>query len=781
MAPRGTLPEVRRVLLTLLALILAVILGALWYAYDKGFTRKWRGYVAEEFRKRGVEVTLERLTLDPVRGLVAKKVSVVDAEDKKRTLAVIDEMSLQVNYANLMRGKTFLDALELRDASLSLPLDPEKPRGAKIEIAKLNARLFLPPQQIYLAHADAEVFGLRVSASGRLIHPQAFQAHSKPREAISPNLVEQVVKEIGSLKAEGELPEVNITFSGDLADPDQIFVDVAFWGERLRRKNYSLRSLYLAASYRGGVLDLKQLLASDAAGELRLSGLWEPEVKKARFQFRSSLDAAALARSFGDVPWLNDFIFYAPPRVEMRADLSFEKGLAFRTLGRIESGKFAYRTVIFENSAAAFSWDGDRWSVRDVSLTRAGGEELTGDFLSVPNEFRARLESTINPKVLRPLVSGQAAEVLSQFEFPQAPHIKLQAKGARPELEQLTVDGQVALRSASFRGVPADSATATLHYENRTLSVAPFHVERREGSGDGNLYFDFRTDEVRLEKIRARVNPPEVAMWINPKLVSDILPYRFPRQPPNLRIDGLVHTKRGKSTRLAIDVDSPTGMDYTFMGKNLISPKVNGRLLFTSDRLKISDLSAQLFGGLLKGTADISLDPTRPGHAAALTLENLDFASLTKLYFNYDNSQGKLNGYYDFKGAGADARRMTGQGELAVTDGNVFSIPFLGPLSGVLDTIVPGMGHSVARHASTRFTINAGVISTEEFVIYGNGFSMIGNGRLHFLDDKMDFDMRINAQGLPGILLFPVSKLFEYTADQKLSQPVWRLKIVPRL
>jgi len=42
----------------------------------------------------------------------------------------------------------------------------------------------------------------------------------------------------------------------------------------------------------------------------------------------------------------------------------------------------------------------------------------------------------------------------------------------------------------------------------------------------------------------------------------------------------------------------------------------------------------------------------------------------------------------------------------------------------------------------------------------------------------MDFDLRINAQGLPGVLLFPVSKLFEDTADDKLSKPVWRPKMV---
>src|SRR6185436_18608665 len=117
-------------------------------------------------------------------------------------------------------------------------------------------------------------------------------------------------------------------------------------------------------------------------------------------------------------------------------------------------------------------------------------------------------------------------------------------------------------------------------------------------------------------------------------------------------------------------------------------------------------LSASIFGGSLKGAADISIVPTRPGHTASLTLENFDFASLTKLYFDYDNSQGRLNGRYEFTGRGDDARTMEGRGELTVANGNVFAIPFLGPLSGVLDGIVPGMGHTVARHASSTFTIS---------------------------------------------------------------------------
>jgi len=277
------------------------------------------------------------------------------------------------------------------------------------------------------------------------------------------------------------------------------------------------------------------------------------------------------------------------------------------------------------------------------------------------------------------------------------------------------------------------------------------------------------------------VNPAEVAMWIEPKLVKDVAPYRFRPRPPNLLIDGLVHTKGGKTTRLAIDVDAPGGMDYTFLKRELHSPQIAAKLLFTPDRLKISGLNGALFGGHLRGGADISLNKAAPGHSVNMTVENMDFASLTKLYFNYDGSQGRLNGRYDFTGRGNDARTMEGRGELSVVDGNVFAIPFLGPLSGILNTIVPGMGYNVARKATAAFTIQSGVIATSNLEVEGKGFSMFGGGKLFFLDDKMDFDMRINAQGLPGVLLFPVSKLFEYTADDKLSKPTWRSKILPKM
>ena len=67
----------RRTLIGLAArlAIFALVLGFLWggwYLARKGFGRQWRNRLVEELHKRGVEVSLRRLTLDPFRGLIAR-------------------------------------------------------------------------------------------------------------------------------------------------------------------------------------------------------------------------------------------------------------------------------------------------------------------------------------------------------------------------------------------------------------------------------------------------------------------------------------------------------------------------------------------------------------------------------------------------------------------------------------------------------------------------------------------------------------------------------------
>src|SRR5262249_39085691 len=154
----------------------------------------------------------------------------------KRTLAVVDEMRLVINWANAINGRTFLDALDLKDATLSLPVDPEQPRGAKIEVRRMSGRLYLPPKQVVLSSFEAELYGIRVTASGRIVNPQ--EAHRKPRpgdpKGRSPaSIVAQVVDELNALRFDSENPNLDLRFSGDLAVPDTVFVEAKLWAPKI--------------------------------------------------------------------------------------------------------------------------------------------------------------------------------------------------------------------------------------------------------------------------------------------------------------------------------------------------------------------------------------------------------------------------------------------------------------------------------------------------------------------------------------------------------------------
>src|ERR1700758_4247094 len=94
--------SIRRLLRFVLFLGICVFAWSGWYLAKRGFGRQWRDRVVEELHKQGVEASVRRLTLDPVRGLIAQDVRIFDFKNHENTLAVISEISLDINYAALL-------------------------------------------------------------------------------------------------------------------------------------------------------------------------------------------------------------------------------------------------------------------------------------------------------------------------------------------------------------------------------------------------------------------------------------------------------------------------------------------------------------------------------------------------------------------------------------------------------------------------------------------------------------------------------------------------------
>src|ERR1700722_10375512 len=106
--------------------LISASIGGGWYLARKGFGRQWRLRVVEELHKRGVEASIRRLTLDPFRGLIAKDVRIFDYQNREKTLAVVREIALYINYAALLHHQPFLNAIDVQNAQITLPLnDPD--------------------------------------------------------------------------------------------------------------------------------------------------------------------------------------------------------------------------------------------------------------------------------------------------------------------------------------------------------------------------------------------------------------------------------------------------------------------------------------------------------------------------------------------------------------------------------------------------------------------------------------------------------------------------------
>ena len=590
-------------------------------------------------------------------------------------------------------------------------------------------------------------------------------------------MLQRVVAELQKFVFPRDHPSLQVKFSGDLAHLEDARVEATLRGEQLQRGQYEIHDLSAVAEWADQRLNIGRCEWKDHAGSFAGRASWSRQSNEANFQALSTLDLKALLDALGLGRSLRDAAFYAPPLVELSGSANFgDDRPQLKIIGHAAVESFAYKTVQFADLSADFSWDGERALLRDVRFRHQSGQ-LNADLFDAPNDFRLNIDSTINPGALRPLVSAELSQFLSEWEWPRPPTVHLAIRGPDRKPETWEGEGTVALDRTRFRGAWMNSASAKIRFGDGAITYDDLRVVRDEGVGTGAFTYDFKNHEVRVANIKATVRPAEAIFWIDPNLWKAVAPYKF-RQPPNITAIGVYQFRGGKKTRLEITVEAAHGMDYGFLGKTLPFDRVSGRLLFTNDRLQLVDLNGGLFSGNVRGNADISLAHNDPHYHANILVNGVDFPHLTNLYFSYyhyKTAHGGLSGSYDFTGLGSDARTMHGSGKVEVTDGDVFAIPIFGPLSEILNHILPGAGYSIARKAGATFTIKEGTIHTEDFEAAGKLFGMLGHGDIHFLDDKLNFEVRMNANG-PGVLLTPMYKLFEYVGEGSLKKPDWHPK-----
>jgi hypothetical protein len=584
---------------------------------------------------------------------------------------------------------------------------------------------------------------------------------------------------LNGLDFPGSKPTVTLAFKADLADLSKLEIEpVTLRSGPVVGEGWKLARVEADARYVGGAVFVDRLVIKDDLGILRI---WATlQNRQLQFEAESTLGHKQLLGLIGEDKVPKGLVLNEAVQFSLQGSSNFSQAKPeIAAMGSIQLGAFSFRGVEADSLRADFAWKGDKTFVREAKLV-VDGQEADVDVLLAPGDVRLKATSTIKPTSLAPAMDEIAKNLINKMEFRDAPWVQISLRGSSADFKQMQGQGALKLGRTAMRDVWIDGAESALDVGGGAITYRNIVLSKDEGVGRGTFTYDFGGQQVRLENIVSTIDPYSILMWIDPKIAEAVRPYQF-RQPPRVKGSGVVHMKDLSKNKLLLEVESPEGLDYELLGETLHLGKTSANVDIIGAVVEARVKRAALMGGSISVSADVSIDPKKPVFDADVEVRKVDFAKLTKLYFNFDTSEGVVSGRYQFSAPTTNPQKMKGDGEIRVEEGNVFAIPILGPLSEIISKIIPGAGHQTARIATADFEIANETITTKNLEIEGSGFSLFGSGDIFFMKDRMDMSVRINAKGLPGIVLFPVSKLFEYVSTDSVSDPEWRPKIIPRL
>jgi hypothetical protein len=543
-----------------------------YYFYHQGFGQHWRALLAKEFHRFGLEIRVSRLTLDPFRGLVAKNLEIYGSDRRQTVLAQISDLSLDINYANLFQQEPALNAVDLRDAKISIPIDPSYPRAGRIQVTGFQSRIYFFPGRIEVRQASGVIFGVQLQASGTLVNPadfiiaQASEPATRPEQKPQETFLQVLIREIEALHFSGEPPQLNFTFQVDLANPSSLRLQGGrLFAQTLKRMNYQLRNLDCQFALENQRFDIQKLFIRDAHGELFATGNWNLGTGEKNFQIRSGLNLAELLADDPRFTWAKDLKFDAPPEIELSGVAQPDGHLRF--LGKLNFEQFSVKSVKFQSMKAEFSKAGDRWMISNAQLTHRSGT-LSADVLNLPGNFRMRINSALNPTELMPLCSARVQRVLADWEFETSPVIQATLSGAAPEFAKISGTGQVWLGKTKFRGAHLNSASANFSLQDNVIRCDQVRVIRDEGNGTGRFAYDFGHDQLTIEDISANLYPGVVAAWLDPSIGRILQPFHF-SDPPTVHASGTIQVKTGSTNDLHFRIDTSNRFAYHFDGSEI--------------------------------------------------------------------------------------------------------------------------------------------------------------------------------------------------------------------
>ncbi len=759
----------------LLAAGLAVVLGVRIF----GLPSPVESRLKDELGRHGLVLDYRKLRLNLLGEVVARDVSLRRATDPAGTGILLKRLEVGISWPSWFRREPLIRSIGLSKGEIEVPLDANE----AVRIRGIGGRLLWDANEVEVEGMECRVAGVTVRIEGRV--PSA-ERRTPGRPVFDGDLARfapvwrSVRTALEDIQAR-EAPVVRVLLGGARGGEEGMRAEVtAEWKPfEWRGTAWSGLGLRLVAAPREMRLE-RLVLGSKAGGEIEVEARVDFVGRQGFGQVRISVPPRALAPAAKGPARraLDSLAFTAPPVMEAAVTADWSQGLAWKVTGDLDWREFRCGGETVDRLRVPFARDGTRTFIPEAVL-EAGGERLTVELIEDrgARTVKARVAGSVNPKRLQAALPEGAQPFLNSCEFSEGVALEASMEGRSFRVGEWRVGSRASVRGAVYKGVKISRLETDVESDGKTLLFRDVVLEKPEGRGTAaEMELDLATRRMRVKEGRSQLHVQQTGHLFGGNFEEYCRPYVF-RAPPRVDFAGMIDLGNGPGTDLAVKVNGGA-MTYPFLGRILPPTAVEAEMQFRGARMSLRQLRARLYDGTLAGTAEFDFSRPEAVMDGKYEVASMDFAKFMAGLFDVGGVSGRISGTCAIRGQIGRMESLRGGGDVAVADGYLMSIPFLGGLSAVMNTIVPNLGYAKASDARGAYTLAEGFVRTQDLKISSALFSIICDGEYNFVRDQLGMDARVNVRGPAGLMLFPVSKLFEYRGTGPLKNPKWAPKLL---
>jgi hypothetical protein len=407
-------------------------------------------------------------------------------------------------------------------------------------------------------------------------------------------------------------------------------------------------------------------------------------------------------------------------------------------------------------------------------------------------QVRLALTSTLPTEIYKPFFVGlPLAIVLNDFTARKGAAVSVSLEGGfdATDRHSWAYTGGGNLQNMNYKGVPVNHAeckfslshyeldffdgTVLFNYNDYPLRAA-FNGPPQGSAKVGRIRYDAPGKVVEVEAVTGGMWAAPMVRFFAPKVADSLEQYRF-HHPPELKASGVVDVTPQGRTNLDVAFESDKPADYQFLGENITLQHPRGAVAIRGERVTISDLEFDVFGGPVTSRFDYRGKGRLEGE---LSWTDLSLHELASTYGFQMKEGGRATGRISFDLTDHQVETMNGEGLLAMEGAELFSVPIFGPLTRLVSGVLNDRraGSERANDAFCNFTIQKGILNTHDFQTSTTSLNFTGDGDINLTDRTLNMTMRLNARGLLGLITLPLRPfygLFQFRGTGPLKDAVW--------